>query len=512
MVSLKLKPLAVVMTCTTVIITSGCTTLNDKLQVVYGCTTGAILGAVGGVIIGKGDPTYIAGGTVAGLAAGCGVGLYLQQREEKLAENAQKHGFDSEFVRISEKDGVASKFSKDEQSDVIASQMTISSKKPIFKLGKSRITDKQKLANLDSFIKEYIKGMDARSKIFIVGHTDTTGSALYNQKLSEKRAEFIAKRFLANGAPKEVLYFEGVGESQPIASNDTEIGRAKNRRFELIDIFSDSYSSKAVPLAKVAEVSRAKKQQITNVMNDQGRSLVQQHRNVETNQSKEKTSPPKLTTVDNGTSTSPKETKTTHILDKNSLKLEGDRFDHNRTSSQLTQKLGQFQDDSWNFISKAYATPAFIDSCALSEPRTQSKILTFGKSEKLSNTSDYLPSMIGNLWYNKVNKDKTSTMVLLGPVRVNKDTYESEGTPYLAFIKNYKSASQTIDYTVNLNVETYRGDDAVLYRVYPKEKSSIQCADFVFSTKGELESKYSEIVYSSRGATFSKVMTLKTKL
>lgn len=511
MVSPKLKPLAVAMMCATVISTSGCTTLKENIQVVYGCTTGAVIGAVGGALVGRGDPRYVAGGAVAGLVVGCGVGLYLQHREEQLAENAQKHGFDSDFVRISEKDGVAATFSKDDESDVIASQMTISSEKPIFESGKSSITDEKQLANLDSFIQEYIKGIDARSKIYIVGHTDASGNARYNQKLSEKRAKFIAERFLVNGAPKDILYFEGVGESQPVASNDTDSGRAKNRRFELIDIFSDSYSSKAVPLAKVVEVSRAKKQRITNVMNDQGRALVQQHMNAKV-EPKEETNNPNLSVEGSGSTTSSNETKTAHIRDTNSLKLEGTQFDGNRTSSQLTQQLGQYHDDSWTLISKAYADPAFIDSCALSEPRTNSKILTLGKGEELSNTSEYLPSMIGNLWYNKVNQEKASTMVLLGPVRVNKDTYESEGTPYLAFIKNYKTASQPIDYTVNLNVETYRGDDSVLYRVYPKGKSSIKCADFVFSTKGEVESKYSEIVYNSNGATLSKVMTLKTRL
>lgn len=508
MVLPKYKPLVASMLCATVLTTSGCSTIQNNMKVVYGCTSGAVLGALGGAIAGQGNPKYIAVGAVGGLVLGCGVGFYLQHREEQLAENAEKHGFKSEFVRISEKDGVAATFSKDDESDVVASQMTISSEKPIFETGQSRITDKKQLTNLDSFIKGYITGIDDRSKIYIVGHTDATGDARYNQRLSEKRAEFIARRFLSNGAPKEIIFFEGVGESQPIASNDTASGRAQNRRFELIDIFSDSLSSKAVALDKVLEVSRAKKQRITNVMNDQGRLLVQQQMNDKAEAKEETNNPIKKA---NKTDVA-QNTTSVHIKDTNPLKLEGAQFDSNRTSSQLTQNLGTYHDDSWSLINKAHAELAFVDSCAVSEPRTKSEIKTLGAGEVISNTSEYLPSMIGNLWWSKVNQAKASTMVLLGPVRVNKNTYESEGEPYLAFIKNYKSASQPIDYKYNVDAETYRGDDAVLYRVYPKGKSSIKCADFVFSTKGDVETKYSEIVYNSRGKTLSKVMTLKTKL
>lgn len=504
----KHKPLVAAVVCATVLSTSGCTMMRENAQLVIGCATGTVVGIAAGAIAGQGDPRYIAGGAVVGLVAGCGAGYYLQQREEQLAENAEKHGFKSEFVRISEKDGVAATFSKEGDSDVVASQMTVSSDKPIFATGQYRITDKTQLANLDSFIKGYISGIDNRSKIYIVGHTDAVGDPRYNQRLSEKRAEFIARRFLSLGAPKDIIFYEGVGESQPIASNDTNAGRAQNRRFELIDIFNDSISTKAVSLEKVLEVSRAKKQRLTNVMNDEGRLLVKQQMNHK-EEPKEETNKPvkKANKTDVVQNTAP-----VRVKDTNPLKLEGSQFDGNRTSTQLTQNLGKYYDDSWSLFNKAHAELAFVDSCAVSEPRTKSTIKTLGASNTISNTSEFLPSMIGNIWWSKVDEAKASTMVMLGPVRVNKNTFESEGNPSLKFIKNYKFANQSVDYAYDLNAETYRGDDAVLFRVYPKGKSSIKCADFVFSTKGDLATKYSEIVYNSRGNTLSKVMTLKTRL
>lgn len=67
-------------------------------------------------------------------------------------------------------------------------------------------------------------------KVEVVGHTDTTGSAEYNQKLSEERAQTIADKFEQLGVESTQMIIRGLGERSPIASNDNKEGRAKNRR------------------------------------------------------------------------------------------------------------------------------------------------------------------------------------------------------------------------------------------------------------------------------------------
>ena len=67
----------------------------------------------------------------------------------------------------------------------------------------------------------------------VVGHTDSQGSDAYNQKLSERRASSVAAYLLSQGLAPNKLTSEGRGESQPVADNDTEEGRAQNRRVEL---------------------------------------------------------------------------------------------------------------------------------------------------------------------------------------------------------------------------------------------------------------------------------------
>lgn len=68
----------------------------------------------------------------------------------------------------------------------------------------------------------------------IAGHTDDRGSAAYNLTLSQKRANAVKEYLLQKGMPPNRFVTKGYGESQPIADNKTEEGRAKNRRFELI--------------------------------------------------------------------------------------------------------------------------------------------------------------------------------------------------------------------------------------------------------------------------------------
>lgn len=68
----------------------------------------------------------------------------------------------------------------------------------------------------------------------IEGHTDNTGSATYNKELSTMRAAAVKQALLKLGVEDNRLVYKGLGEEKPIASNDSEAGRQKNRRVELV--------------------------------------------------------------------------------------------------------------------------------------------------------------------------------------------------------------------------------------------------------------------------------------
>jgi outer membrane protein OmpA-like peptidoglycan-associated protein len=76
-------------------------------------------------------------------------------------------------------------------------------------------------------LKEYDK-----SVVEVAGHTDSVGSDTYNQTLSERRANSVADYLSGHGMTRTRMVTIGAGEAHPVASNDTEEGRAQNRRVE----------------------------------------------------------------------------------------------------------------------------------------------------------------------------------------------------------------------------------------------------------------------------------------
>lgn len=100
----------------------------------------------------------------------------------------------------------------------------------LFAFDKSDLTPAAK-SQLDALM-DKLRNTDVVS-IKVIGHTDSKGTDAYNQALSERRASSVAAYLLSQGLAPEKLTSEGRGEREPIADNETEEGRAQNRRVEL---------------------------------------------------------------------------------------------------------------------------------------------------------------------------------------------------------------------------------------------------------------------------------------
>lgn len=88
--------------------------------------------------------------------------------------------------------------------------------------GKARLTD----------LVSKLQGTDIEV-ILATGHTDSIGSDAYNQKLSIRRAQAVKAFLVSKGMKADRIFTDGKGEKQPVASNQTREGRAKNRRVEV---------------------------------------------------------------------------------------------------------------------------------------------------------------------------------------------------------------------------------------------------------------------------------------
>ena len=73
-----------------------------------------------------------------------------------------------------------------------------------------------------------------QAQVEINGYSDTTGSEAYNQQLTEKRAQAVAEHFQAEGIAADRMTVKGMGEANPVASNETREGREENRRVEVV--------------------------------------------------------------------------------------------------------------------------------------------------------------------------------------------------------------------------------------------------------------------------------------
>ncbi|MBN2814068.1 MAG: OmpA family protein [Bacteroidales bacterium] len=84
-----------------------------------------------------------------------------------------------------------------------------------------------------ALIKKYLDEK-AGSRVSVIGHADNTGSDALNMTLSRQRAEFIRQQLISGGISAEHISVAHRGESEPVAGNDTEEGRAQNRRVEIV--------------------------------------------------------------------------------------------------------------------------------------------------------------------------------------------------------------------------------------------------------------------------------------
>ena len=100
----------------------------------------------------------------------------------------------------------------------------------LFKFNKFNLGETEK-GYLDQ-VADWIKS-EPEINVEIGGHTDSVGSDSYNQKLSEQRAKAVCDYLISQGVDKARLSYKGYGESEPIATNETEAGRQRNRRVEL---------------------------------------------------------------------------------------------------------------------------------------------------------------------------------------------------------------------------------------------------------------------------------------
>ncbi|NTS42008.1 OmpA family protein [Flavisolibacter sp. BT320] len=206
---MKQIKLATLLTVFAALLFAGCKTANRTQK-------GAVIGAAGGgaigAVIGKASGNT-AMGAVIGAAVGGATGAVIGRKMDKQAEEMEKVLGDAEVRR--EEEGIVVKF-KDQVLFGFDSESLGSSAQ----------------ANLDKLVTILNRYPD--TDITVIGHTDSKGTDAYNQGLSERRAQAVLTYLRNHNITTSRLKAKGMGESDPIATNDTDEGRANNRRVEFV--------------------------------------------------------------------------------------------------------------------------------------------------------------------------------------------------------------------------------------------------------------------------------------
>ena len=172
-----------------------------------GAGAGALLGALLG---GRDNRAEVLIGTGIGAIAGGAVGGYMDKQERELRARTANSGIEverkGEEINIKLPSGISFDFNS-------------AAVKPEFRPALDQVA--QTLASYQSTF------------IDVSGHTDSIGSDAVNQRLSEQRAQSVADYLSYQGVNRARVATRGYGKQFPIASNDTEAGRAQNRRVEI---------------------------------------------------------------------------------------------------------------------------------------------------------------------------------------------------------------------------------------------------------------------------------------
>lgn len=188
---------------------SGCSTATKSQK---GAVIGAGGGAVVGAVIGKATGNTARGAIIGAVLGGVG-GAVIGRKMDKQAEEMKKVLGDAEVRR--EGEGIVINFKE----------------KVLFAYDRSDLGSSAQ-SNLTKLVNVLNKYPD--TDIQVIGHTDANGSDDYNQKLSERRANAVINFLSANKINTSRLTARGMGESDPVAGNDTEEGKAQNRRVEFV--------------------------------------------------------------------------------------------------------------------------------------------------------------------------------------------------------------------------------------------------------------------------------------
>jgi outer membrane protein OmpA-like peptidoglycan-associated protein/predicted small secreted protein len=481
---------------------------------------GAVVGGIAGLLIGRNNSNS-AGAIALAAAAGAGVGALIgndiDSRQCELHKISQKYNVPILSESITAVDaGIANETPNVDNSkqEPVGLKVSLQDTGKQFESGSDQLTpeakqyfsDIAKTYNPNSVVTKDPKQQDQQRQllkqrqVLIIGHTDDTGSSNFNADLAERRAKVVAEIFAANGVPRENLHYQGAGETQPIADNRTETGRAKNRRAEIVELPNvaalESYLGQRKPVVAYYRTSNA-----TAFMQPK----VVQH-------------PPKIDKLKNETQTTAKNNVTAPVTTvKQALAqtssqwhFEGQPLIKADASVSVGNVLPVQDKLSWiPFINAATASEqdsVYASSCSVDHPRAVRGVKSLSTGKELEyKTSNFLPGMNNAAWMGSAGQHAVG----LAGVAVARDGGAPVKNPVVLIYSDVQPANDAkplVKLTTQANA--YQGKNGVLYRVFVDDNSTpVSCIDIVVPNQAPFTATSGYLIHQESGQTYATIFT-----
>lgn len=487
--------------------TTSCATVDNFSQnnsTAVNCLVGGALGAAIGIGLGtaaanandssaQGKRNAQIAGAVVGGFTGCQLAIMYKNRLERLDQIAKEENLRIQTESLHLQSAVP--IAAPETAGIVAQVED----QGMFPSGSDRLSaegERQLRKLASAFVGQ------ADTAILVVGHTDSTGSADTNQKLSERRARAVADLLASQGIARERMYFQGAGASRPVADNSDPLLRGKNRRVEIVEMtnvallaqraMAEENNAKylahgtADPTAPVVASRKAGSQKSTKVASKPS----------STSSSAKPASKPASSTTSTASIDKPTQKAapaTTAARTKSGTPLI-DFGGSPATSTpwnlgqQITPKSGGFA-----LIGKAYASEVPVSSCEQDRPRQAGEVISLATGQPLEKhaTTEYLPGYNNQVWANLVN----GHLVTISPVSILREGAAVDKQPFIEIVKNYQRGKQQPSTKVNAVANAFEGESTVLYRVFSTSPdAAVSCMDVVFS-KGNAKANGGALFY-----------------
>lgn len=339
-----------------------------------------------------------------------------------------------------------------------------------------------------------------QKRVLVLGHTDDTGNSRMNADLSEHRARNVASLFADAGMPTSQIYYQGSGETQPVADNRTDAGRARNRRVEIVDLTDEAafqkYLAGRSTNANFYRVAASPAAVPETATGDAPATLpVATKRNTRLRTADAERAPSRPSPRSGAAQPAAPIAAPTAPLTASAYDFGGQPVGAHPPAIDIGKLVTP--KSSFNFISPAMADDLpMARSCGDDRPRVSNPVRGLQGNQEY-HVSEYLPNLYGTSWSDRVN----GNLVALTNVAVLRDGGAPARKPTVLIYKaspgkSFSNAKP--DFSTVADVNTYQGETGLLYRVFVN--GPIKCIDVMIPRERSAQAANSNLYYQA-GAT-----------